>query len=102
MMRQPPRSALFPYTTLFRSTSEQDNFRQALRFVRRIYGETPACDFSPLVLKVVRQAMIEAGRARKSKRFNSRHCQNPYPVFRLNKNTNLTTSFFYLHKTTIS
>jgi len=40
-------------------TSEQDTIRQALRFVRRLYGTTPAADFSPLALKAVRQAMID-------------------------------------------
>jgi len=48
-----------------RPTSEQDNIRQALRFVRRLYGATPASDFGPVALKNVRQAMIEAGRSRK-------------------------------------
>src|SRR5258708_31906934 len=38
-------------------TSEQDNLRQALRFVRRLYGSTPASSFSPLALKAVRPAM---------------------------------------------
>jgi integrase len=46
-------------------TSEQDNIKQALRFVRRLYGATPAPDFGPVALKNVRQAMIEAGRSRK-------------------------------------
>jgi integrase len=48
-----------------RPTSEQDNIRQALRFVRRLYGHTPAREFGPLALKAVRQTMIEAGRCRK-------------------------------------
>jgi integrase len=48
-----------------RPTSEQDNIRQALRFVRRTYGTTPAVDFGPVALKNVRQAMIDAGRSRK-------------------------------------
>jgi integrase len=39
-------------------TSEQDTIRQALRFLRRLYGSTPARDFSPKSLKAVRQAMI--------------------------------------------
>jgi hypothetical protein len=33
-------------------TSEQDTIRQALRFVRRLYGSTAAADFGPLVLKL--------------------------------------------------
>jgi integrase len=47
-----------------RPTSEQDNIRQALRFVRQLYGHFDAEDFSPMALKAVRQAMIEAGRCR--------------------------------------
>jgi integrase len=40
-------------------TSEQDTIRQALRFVRRLYGSTPAHEFTPKKLKAVRQAMVE-------------------------------------------
>jgi integrase len=46
-------------------TSEQDNIKQALRFLRRLYGTTPAVEFGPVALKNTRQAMIEAGRSRK-------------------------------------
>ena len=46
-------------------TSEQDNIRQALRFVRQTFGTTPASEFGPLALKVVRQAMIDARRSRR-------------------------------------
>ena len=42
-----------------RPTAEPDNVRQAMRFVRRLYGSTPAEDFGPLAIKAVRQAMIE-------------------------------------------
>jgi integrase len=48
-----------------RATSEQDNIRQALRFLRRLYGSSPAKGFSPKDLKRVRRAMIKAGRCRK-------------------------------------
>jgi integrase len=47
-----------------RPTSEQDNIRQALRFLKPNYGHTPAREFSPKGLKAVRQSMIEAGRCR--------------------------------------
>jgi integrase len=46
-------------------TSERDNIRQALRFLRKLYGQSPASEFGPLALKVVRQSMIEAGRCRR-------------------------------------
>src|SRR5262245_7834566 len=50
-----------------RPTSEQDTIRPALRFVRRLYGSTPAKDFSPRALKAVREAMIEHKITRKIK-----------------------------------
>jgi hypothetical protein len=48
-----------------RPTSEQDNIRQALRFLRQLHGTAPAPEFGPMALKQVRQAMIDAGRSRK-------------------------------------
>jgi hypothetical protein len=48
-----------------RPTSEQDNIRQALRFIRTLHGTTTASAFGPMALKNVRQAMIDAGRCRK-------------------------------------
>ncbi len=47
-----------------RPTSEVDNSRQALRFLRKLYGSTPARDLGPQALKNVRQSMIEARRCR--------------------------------------
>jgi len=52
------------YTKNGRPTSEVDNIRQALRFLRRLYGSTPAGDFGPQGLKLVRQAMVDSGRCR--------------------------------------
>jgi len=48
-----------------RPTSEQDNIRQALRFVRELYGSSPAIEFGPVALANVRPAMITAARSRK-------------------------------------
>lgn len=39
-------------------TSEQDTIRQALRFLKRLYGHTSAKDFGPLALKAVRAEMV--------------------------------------------
>jgi integrase len=52
------------YVKKGKPTSEQDNIRQALHFVRHLYGHTPAARFGPLALKAVREAMIAAGRCR--------------------------------------
>ena len=42
-------------------SDELANFRDSLRPVKRLYGETPARSFSPLALKTLRQTMIESG-----------------------------------------
>jgi hypothetical protein len=48
-------------------TSEVESMRQALRFVRQLYGDTPAKKFGPLCLKAVRKKMVEHPIARKVK-----------------------------------
>src|SRR5256885_12279991 len=67
MIRRPPRSTLFPYTTLFRSVLAQP--LQAGRPCRP--GEDPALPHS--------------GRDRKSTRLNSSHLVISYAVFCLKK-----------------
>ena len=42
-----------------RPTSELDNYRQALRPLKRLYGRTAARDFGPLALKALRAEMIK-------------------------------------------
>ncbi len=42
-------------------TSEPQTIRQALKPIRELYGDSPACEFGPLALKAVRQAMIAKG-----------------------------------------
>lgn len=48
-------------------TSEVHVIKLALGFVRRLYGRTPACEFSPKKLKAVREAMIAHEITRKVK-----------------------------------
>ncbi|HEU5116669.1 MAG TPA: hypothetical protein VFT74_08325 [Isosphaeraceae bacterium] len=45
-------------------TGELDNYKDSLRPLRKLYGHTSACEFGPLALKAVRQAMIDSGLAR--------------------------------------
>jgi integrase len=49
-----------------RPTGEADNIRLALRPLRKLYGSTPAHQFGPKALLLVRQAMIDDGLTRKS------------------------------------
>src|SRR2546422_1406062 len=70
MIRRPPRSTLFPYTTLFRS-AELDGVRGSARAARR--GRAPAARPGPL------------RGDRKSTRLNSSHGYISYAVFCLKK-----------------
>jgi integrase len=47
-----------------RATGEQDGIRSALRFLKELYGNRSAAEYSPLGLKAVRSRMLEAGLAR--------------------------------------
>src|SRR2546430_9913169 len=95
MIRRPPRSTLFPYTTLFRSPVDlqdgmktrpaemrgyrrtelqrrpQKRFREGLS-VRRIVPRSP-------------RGIVKQQRDRKSTRLNSSHSQISYAVFCLKK-----------------
>src|SRR3712207_7642616 len=77
MIRRPPRSTLFPYTTLFRSLGRS----RALR-AERIHRADPI-----EVRRSVRGRVIE--RDRKSTRLNSSHANISYAVFCLKKKKKL-------------
>src|SRR2546430_12898043 len=72
MIRRPPRSTLFPYTTLFRSQSRSPHTRRATR--RRSVEKSCAND-----------NRIPPVTDRKSTRLNSSHSQISYAVFCLKK-----------------
>src|SRR3989449_6391207 len=79
MIRRPPRSTLFPYTTLFRSL-----VRLSGRAVRRRDGSIDC--FETLAEDVTeRRALEEQLRDRKSTRLNSSHGYISYAVFCLKK-----------------
>src|SRR2546427_9235111 len=79
MIRRPPRSTLFPYTTLFRSVD---------------WADLTATVIDPSSLPIARRLRREAAREaylrrpdgdRKSTRLNSSHSQISYAVFCLKK-----------------
>src|SRR2546430_13276635 len=83
MIRRPPRSTLFPYTTLFRSSAATDDRRDRARGVpfRREAARHRAWAAS-------RRSTRRRGRQdRKSTRLNSSHSQISYAVFCLKKKT---------------
>src|SRR3712207_8711984 len=88
MIRRPPRSTLFPYTTLFRS--------RPLRTVRRLRRLGPRGARTrprrglPGTGGRGRTGGQGAGRDRKSTRLNSSHANISYAVFCLKKKNNLS------------
>src|SRR2546430_13758958 len=83
MIRRPPRSTLFPYTTLFRS----------------LVGRGPPAD--PDDRRGAGAGRLGAGQAvrpdRKSTRLNSSHSQISYAVFCLKKKNNVFIRSIHLH-----
>src|SRR5258707_8492846 len=83
MIRRPPRSTLFPYTTLFRSvTSVANRNLNCTRF--RQFDGIDICDAflqQPFECDVVLMHGID----RKSTRLNSSHANISYAVFCLKK-----------------
>src|SRR5688572_32066746 len=89
MIRRPPRSTLFPYTTLFRSVGEGLEFWGG-SFVSDPFGRVlkkgSADKEEILVVKCDRKLMEDVRRKdRKSTRLNSSHSQISYAVFCLKK-----------------
>src|SRR5690349_22537633 len=86
MIRRPPRSTLFPYTTLFRSQLRTLNLSKVLTHAKEqeIYQA-----HSQSQLKVWgstdRQGLFLAEEDRKSTRLNSSHVEISYAVFCLKK-----------------
>src|SRR2546430_12320683 len=80
MIRRPPRSTLFPYTTLFRSLQRFGQGRHGLAVL-----EPQLADLAP------REVGNVATRDRKSTRLNSSHSQISYAVFCLKKKKQIIT-----------
>src|SRR3712207_7878365 len=96
MIRRPPRSTLFPYTTLFRSNGVKEetvdnmrklssvadvmvpNFTEACFLAKKYIGQTTVS------LEEVKDLIQSLDR--KSTRLNSSHANISYAVFCLNKN----------------
>src|SRR5688572_32421134 len=97
MIRRPPRSTLFPYTTLFRSRSQA--VVQMLEPVREEREDQGVCHRELNDLGTVGQRLLATqqrsrrigvaqkigGQDRKSTRLNSSHSQISYAVFCLKK-----------------
>src|SRR3712207_7164648 len=81
MIRRPPRSTLFPYTTLFRSRGRP---AASARDGHREYRDVQAGRLDD-------RLHAQGGRDRKSTRLNSSHANISYAVFCLKKKKQKTT-----------
>src|SRR5690349_23958689 len=88
MIRRPPRSTLFPYTTLFRSLiSRLCDGADADTFANSAVAKQVSASASgnPGWVDALWRATSAAGRDRKSTRLNSSHVEISYAVFCLKK-----------------
>src|SRR5688572_31604637 len=93
MIRRPPRSTLFPYTTLFRSSDLNFDVPQQAtaqmrigRDVRITTGDVAGAEFQGRITAI--DSVVNSGTRnidRKSTRLNSSHSQISYAVFCLKK-----------------
>src|SRR2546430_3904766 len=96
MIRRPPRSTLFPYTTLFRSGvlgvaqvadlahgGQVDSRHPAL--AQLVLGAVAELDLDPAAVNEVQLLLLVVKVDRKSTRLNSSHSQISYAVFCLKK-----------------
>src|SRR2546430_10095141 len=108
MIRRPPRSTLFPYTTLFRSEDAENSARRA-RAPRKPNERKASLAFA-LPRRHAGQSTFECPRDhrnpiapsllagdRKSTRLNSSHSQISYAVFCLKKKTNNNMAYLRPH-----
>src|SRR5258708_27965060 len=95
MIRRPPRSTLFPYTTLFRSSPHDEHFLVARLAGRRGQGgKTLGHELCRQGIELCALDTLTADR--KSTRLNSSHQIISYAVFCLQKktiNANLTVHY---------
>src|SRR2546430_11866144 len=84
MIRRPPRSTLFPYTTLFRSRWDDLSAGQLQA------GRSPEPE-----ARTARRRQGDGDRDRKSTRLNSSHSQISYAVFCLKKKKKKESTHMY-------
>src|SRR3712207_7818097 len=99
MIRRPPRSTLFPYTTLFRSCDK-------IIIVHTGRSSVAECDYERLniykegvhMLEIIKSIEAEQLRNedRKSTRLNSSHANISYAVFCLKKKKHNSSSIKFL------
>src|SRR2546422_2229853 len=87
MIRRPPRSTLFPYTTLFRSIMREPRFAGVIKIIETPKGDDPVRHDRRMLrrLRAYARGPRDNIRDRKSTRLNSSHGYISYAVFCLKK-----------------
>src|SRR5258705_7107133 len=85
MIRRPPRSTLFPYTTLFRSRGGAGYGEAGQRAIINDWGGADYKDIMTGVDELISKGIGAAPIDRKSTRLNSSHLGISYAVFCLKK-----------------
>src|SRR3712207_7016443 len=97
MMPRPPRSTLFPYTTLFRSLAvagASENYGTEQEHLNNVRGArlritSLRAPRGGIGVEFLEYLAPRDGRDRKSTRLNSSHANISYAVFCLKKNKNI-------------
>src|SRR5256885_9829898 len=95
MIRRPPRSTLFPYTTLFRSLIEADGARVHVVGIDSFRHVNLAATVNGFLgsKRFVERGQAALGEDRKSTRLNSSHLVISYAVFCLKKKNRYAASY---------
>src|SRR5438309_3053211 len=101
MIRRPPSSTLFPYTTLFRSGAghaparlynvgnhRPEELMHLVALLEKELGRTAVKAMLPMQPGDVTETFADVGEDRKSTRLNSSHSSISYAVFCLKKKKN--------------
>src|SRR3712207_7854096 len=94
MIRRPPRSTLFPYTTLFRSVGRRHELEHLFFRHRTNHLQVGDRPFAQPAIEPVAVAAVAGQQEcedRKSTRLNSSHANISYAVFCLKKKNNIPT-----------
>src|SRR5690242_21524933 len=86
MLQRPPRSTLFPYTTLFRSPTKKRTREKPPELAQTKSALPPP---SSALMPLGRRMRGRVARDRKSTRLNSSHMSISYAVFCLKKKKNI-------------
>src|SRR3712207_8526797 len=98
MIRRPPRSTLFPYTTLFRSYHSVDSSEMAFKLAGALAMREAMAKAQPVLLEPIMLVVASVPETdRKSTRLNSSHANISYAVFCLKKKRIISVDDQHVH-----